>query len=107
MSFFVFAARRRLDNFAGCLFDATFYDSMSVVFEDDLWKSFDHEVTGKEYSFASIDEFLTSDDGLGIQELDLFLQCVDLVASSDAKIAGSAKEFLNQLSEVKLIGASK
>ena len=99
MSYMVFTARRRLDDLAGAVYETVFYDAMAAILNEGLWRSYVHDVTGKTYSFNSMDEFLTSDNGLGIQDLGLFRRCMEAVATSPGAIAASAKNLLKRLKE--------
>jgi hypothetical protein len=95
----VFTARRRLDDLAGAVYETVFYDAMDAILNKGLWRSYVHDVTGKTLTFESMDEFLTSDDGLGIQDLGLFRRCMEAVATSPGAIAASAKNLLKRLKE--------
>lgn len=99
MSYMVFTARRRLDDLAGAVYETVFYDAMDAILNEGLWRSYVHDVTGKTLTFESMDDFLTSDDGLGIQDLGLFRRCMEAVATSPGTIAASAKNLLKRLKE--------
>lgn len=99
MSYMVFTARRRLDDLAGAVYETVFYDAMDAILNEGLWRSYVHDVTGRTLTFGSMDEFLTSDDGLGIQDLGLFRRCMEAVATSPGAIAASAKNLLKRLKE--------
>lgn len=97
MSYMVSTARRRLDDLASAVYETVFYDAMDAILNEGLWHSYVHEVTGKTYSFNSMDEFLTSDNGLGIQDLGLFQECIKAVGATGGHIGPMAKALLKRL----------
>ena len=97
MSYMVFTARRRLDDLAGAVYETVFYDAMNAILDKGLWRSYVHDVTGKTLTFESMDEFLTSEDGLGIKDLGLFGRCMDAVSKSPGATAKLAKDLLSRL----------
>ena len=101
MSYMVFTARRRLDDLAGAVYETVFYDAMDAILDQGLWQTFVHDVTGKTLTFESMDEFLTSDDGLGIQDLGLFQECIKAVGAAGGRIGPMAKALLKRLAEAK------
>ncbi len=96
-SIYVFNAKACMDDLASALYEPVFYDSMNGVLANGLWRSFVHDVTGKAYSFSSMDEFLTSNDGLGIQDLGLFQRCMQAVGASGGQIGPMAKTLVENL----------
>lgn len=99
MSCMVFIARRRLDDLAGAVYETVFYDAMDAILDEGLWRSYVHDVTGKTLTFESMDEFLTSDDGLGIQDLGLFQECIKAVGAAGGRIGPMAKALLKRLAD--------
>ena len=97
MSYMVFTARRRLDDLAGAVYETVFYDAMDAILNEGLWRSYVHDVTGKTLTFESMDDFLTSDDGLGIQDLGLFQECIKAVGAAGGQIGPMAKTLLENL----------
>lgn len=97
MSYMVFTARRRLDDLAGAVYETVFYDAMNAILDKGLWRSYVHDVTGKTLTFESMDEFLTSEDGLGIKNLGLFGRCMDAVSRSPGATATLASNLLSRL----------
>ena len=97
MSYMVSTARRRLDDLASAVYETVFYDAMNAILNEGLWHSYVHEVTGKTYSFNSMDEFLTSDNGLGIQDLGLFQECIKAVGATGGHVGPMAKALLKRL----------
>ena len=101
MSYMVFTARRRLDDLAGAVYETVFYDAMDAILNEGLWRSYVHGVTGKTLTFETMDEFLTSDDGLGIQVLGLFQECIKAVGAAGGQVATKAKALIKGLVEAK------
>lgn len=99
MSYMVFTARRRLDDLAGAVYETVFYDAMNAILDKGLWRSYVHDVTGKTLTFESMDEFLTSEDGLGIKDLGLFRRCMEAVSRSPGTTAALASNLLTRLKE--------
>lgn len=97
MSYMVSTARRRLDDLASAVYETVFYDAMDAILNEGLWHSYVHDVTGKTYSFDSMDEFLTSDNGLGIQDLGLFQECIKAVGATGGHIGPMAKTLFKNL----------
>lgn len=97
MSFDVFTARRRLGDLASAVYEPVFYNVMDRILDQNQWKSYVDDVNGKTLTFASIDEFLTSEDGLAIRDLGLFQRCMQAVASSPAPIAQLASRLMTRL----------
>ena len=97
MSYMVSTARRRLDDLASAVYETVFYDAMDAILNEGLWHSYVHEVTGKTYSFNSMDEFLTSDNGLGVQDPGLFQECIKAVGATGGHIGPMAKALLKRL----------
>jgi hypothetical protein len=93
----VFTARRRLDDLAGAVYETVFYDAMDAILDQKLWRSYVHDVTGKTLTFESMDDFLTSDDGLGIQDLGLFQECIKAVGAAGGQIGPKAKALIKSL----------
>jgi|DEB0MinimDraft_4_1074332.scaffolds.fasta_scaffold07401_2 hypothetical protein len=102
MSCMVFIARRRLDDLAGAVYETVFYDAMDAILDEGLWRSYVHDVTGKTLTFESMDEFLTSDDGLGIQDLGLFQECIKAVGAAGGRIGPMAKALLKRLADEEM-----
>lgn len=102
MSYMVFTARNRLDDLAGAVYETVFYDAMDAILDQGLWRSYVHDVTGKRYSFESMDDFLTSDDGLGIQDLGLFQECIKAVGATGGRIGPMAKALLKRLTDEEM-----
>ena len=102
MSYMVFTARRRLDDLAGAVYETVFYDAMDAILDQGLWRTFVHDVTGKTLTFESMDEFLTSDDGLGIQDLGLFQECIKAVGAAGGRIGPMAKALLKRLADEEM-----
>jgi hypothetical protein len=98
----VFIARRRLDDLAGAVYETVFYDAMDAILDEGLWRSYVHDVTGKTLTFESMDEFLTSDDGLGIQDLGLFQECIKAVGAAGGRIGPMAKALLKRLADEEM-----
>ena len=102
MSYMVFTARRRLDDLAGAVYETVFYDAMDAILNEGLWRSYVHDVTGRTLTFESMDEFLTSDDGLGIQDLGLFQECIKAVGAVGGRIGPMAKALLKRLADEEM-----
>ena len=102
MSCMVFIARRRLDDLAGAVYETVFYDAMDAILDEGLWRSYVHDVTGKTLTFESMDEFLTSDDGLGIEDLGLFQECIKAVGAAGGRIGPMAKALLKRLADEEM-----
>ena len=97
MSFDVFTARRRLGDLASAVYETVFYDAMDTILNEGLWRSYVDDVNGKTLTFASIEEFLTSQDGLAIRDLGLFQRCMQAVATSPSPVAQLASRLMTRL----------
>lgn len=96
MSFMVFTAKRRLDDLSNAICESVFYDAMDAILDQELWRSFVHDVTGKKYAFDSLSDFLTSKDGLAIPNLGLFVRILKAVATYPSGVSESVDNFLKR-----------
>ena len=83
----VWCARRRLCDLETAVLEETFYLAMSGIFDKEAWRSYIDDVNGATLTFSSIDEFLTSKDGLCLRDLGLFQTCLKAVAATGAPMA--------------------
>ena len=93
----VLTAKECIRDLGDAVYTIVFYNAMDSIIEENKWRSYVHDITGKTYTFETIDDFLTSHDGLAIENIGVFQACIKAVASSGGRIAGMAKSLLKKL----------